>query len=198
MDKNLAKTLMVQHDILTPEWVMMGAGIEFPCVIKPCGCGSSCGVSIVRTEEEYAAALEYARKYEGEIMIEKMIGGREFSVGILDGEVLPVIEIIPKTGFYDYKNKYQKGLADEICPADLPGDITKKMQDAALKVHEILRLGSYSRIDFMLENKTNDIYCLEANTLPGMTPTSLLPQEAAAAGISYEELCDRIVKLAVR
>jgi D-alanine-D-alanine ligase len=202
MDKDLAKTLMAQNDILTPEWTMISpllkGAVKFPCVVKPNACGSSVGVSVVRTEGEYAAALEYAEKYEGNIMVEKMIAGREFSVGILDGVALPVIEIIPKEGFYDYRNKYQKGLADEVCPADLPEAVAKEMQDIALRAHKTLRLGSYSRIDFILENNTNDIYFLEANTLPGMTPTSLLPQEAAAVGISYEKLCDKIVKMAVK
>ncbi|MCL2096690.1 MAG: D-alanine--D-alanine ligase [Oscillospiraceae bacterium] len=208
MDKEIAKTLMLYNNIKTPEWETIDinpanipeeSGISFPFVVKPLGCGSSCGVSIVRTPEEYADALEYAVKYiePGEkILIEKYIEGREFSVGILDGEALPAIEIIPKAGFYDYKNKYQFGLTDEICPADLPEGISVKMGEEALKIHKILRMGSYSRIDFIID-KNNNIYCLEANTLPGMTPTSLLPQEAAAAGISYEELCDRIVRLAV-
>ena len=130
------------------------------------------------------------------IMIEDKIDGREFSVGILGGRALPVIEIIPKKGFYDYVNKYQKGMTDEVCPADIDDSIAEKMQSIALKVHNILRLGFYSRIDFMLD-KNNEPYCLEANTLPGMTPTSLLPQEAKALGISYNELCEQILMVAV-
>ena len=210
MDKDLAKKIMAQNHVLTPEWEIIdvtqtpvGAAdtpfqkgaVNFPCVIKPCSCGSSIGVSIAKNQEEYNAALEYASKYEKKIMIEKMIEGREFSVGILENKALPAIEIIPNEGFYDYKNKYQPGFTKEVCPAELDEDIAVKMQDIALKVHEILRLGSYSRIDFIVD-KENNIYCLEANTLPGMTPTSLLPQEANAAGISYNELCDKIVKMA--
>ena len=205
MDKDLAKKLMAQNNVLTPEWELIDVGaddpvrpqtINFPCVIKPCSCGSSVGVSIAKNKEEYIAALEYAKKYEKKIMVEKMIQGREFSVGILDNHVLPVIEIIPNEGFYDYKNKYQPGATLEVCPAEIPEEITGKMQDIALQVHKLLRLGSYSRIDFMVDGE-NNIFCLEANTLPGMTPTSLLPQEANAAGISYNELCDKIVKLAL-
>lgn len=118
--------------------------------------------------------------------------GREFSVGIIGETPLPIIEIIPKTGFYDYKNKYQPDMTEEICPAIICSEITLKMQSTALDVHKALRLGYYSRIDFILDSK-NEIYCLEANTLPGMTPTSLLPQEAKASGISYNQLCEQIV-----
>jgi D-alanine-D-alanine ligase len=203
MDKDLAKKIMLQNNILTPEWetldILSGQNKPrpfMPCVIKPCSCGSSVGVSIVRNGREYISALEYAKKYETAIMIEKLIEGREFSVGVLDGETLPVIEIILKEGFYDYKNKYQAGAAVEICPADLPEKISNKMQDIALRAHEVLRLGNYSRIDFMLDREDN-IFFLEANTLPGMTPTSLLPQEAAAVGVSYNKLCDKIIKLAL-
>lgn len=202
MDKDLAKSIMIQHKILTPEWELINNNndninqVEFPCVMKPCNCGSSIGVSIVKNKEEYIAALEYAKKYENKIMIEKMIKGREFSVGILDNQALPVIEIIPNEGFYDYKNKYQLGLTKEICPAEISVELAAKMKDTALQVHKALRLGSYARIDF-IANSDDNIYCLEANTLPGMTPTSLLPQEAQAAGISYSELCDKIVKMAL-
>jgi len=199
----LSKLLMVQNGIPTPEWELVKDGatpsckIGIPCVIKPCSDGSSVGTSIVKSEKELVSALNYARKYEDKIMVEKMIEGREFSVGILDGVALPAIEIIPNEGFFDYKNKYQAGLTQEICPAEITEEVSRKMGNLALKVHEILRLGSYSRIDFMID-KDNNIFCLEANTLPGMTPTSLLPQEAGAAGVSYEELCDRIVRIAMR
>jgi len=203
MDKDLSKLLMVQNGIPTPAWKLVRSGvapsceIDLPCVIKPCSGGSSVGTSIVRSEEEFIQAIKYAEKYEDTIMIEKMIEGREFSVGILDGRALPAIEIIPHEGFFDYKNKYQAGLTQEICPAEISEEVAMEMGRLALKVHEILRLGSYSRIDFMMDSK-NNIFCLEANTLPGMTPTSLLPQEAMAAGVSYEELCERVVRIALR
>jgi len=204
MDKDLTKKLLVQSGIMTADWVLYDSSedsrviedrIGYPCVVKPVSCGSSIGVSIVQDKAELEAALQTATKYETKILIEKMITGREFSIGILDLKALPVIEIIPVTGFYDYKNKYQGGLTKEVCPALLSEDITKKLQDEAMKVHKILRLGGYSRIDFILDKK-EEIYCLEANTLPGMTPTSLLPQEAECIGISYAELCERIAKLA--
>jgi len=202
MDKDLSKLLMVQNGIPTPEWALLKNGfayngqIGFPCVVKPCSGGSSVGTSIVQNEKELISAVKYAEKYEDTIMVEKMIAGREFSVGVLNGTALPAIEIIPNEGFFDYKNKYQAGLTQEICPAEIPRGLANEMGNIALKVHEVLRLGSYSRIDFMTDSK-NNIFCLEANTLPGMTPTSLLPQEAKAAGVSYEELCDRIVRAAL-
>ena len=203
MDKDLAKSIMVQHNILTPDWhIIYNADspppdAELPCVVKPCGCGSSVGISIVKTKEDYKAALECAGKYENKIIVEKMIAGREFTVGILGSQALPVIEIIPKEGFFDYKNKYQPGATLEICPAEIRGETADKMQAIALQVHKALQLYSYSRIDFMVDGAGN-IFCLEANTLPGMTPTSLLPTGAAAAGISYGELCDRIIQTALQ
>lgn len=204
MDKDLSKRLFVQANIPTAEWILYDINentihdvkntIGFPCVVKPCSCGSSIGVSIVKNLEELKTALSYAFKYETSVLIEKMINGREFSVGILNNKPLPVIEIIPTTGFYDYKNKYQSGLTSEICPADLSLELTRKVQEKALKVHKTLRLGGYSRIDFILDTK-GEFICLEANTLPGMTPTSLIPQEAKCLGIEYNELCETIAML---
>ncbi|MDR0287865.1 MAG: D-alanine--D-alanine ligase, partial [Clostridiales bacterium] len=192
MDKDLSKQLMVQNQILTPQWLIENTQSEnfiqtvetlgFPCVIKPCSCGSSIGVSLVKNIDELIPAITSVKKYENTILIEKCISGREFSVGILGGEALPVIEINPGEGFYDYRNKYQAGLTKEICPAPISDELTCKIKEIALKVHKILRLGSYSRIDFIMD-ENEDFYCLEANTLPGMTPTSLLPQEALAMGI---------------
>lgn len=201
MDKDIAKKLMAQNGIPTAEWVTcdlarddIGAAISkigFPCVLKPCGCGSSVGVSILRSREELEKAVAYAKKYESLALIEKMISGREFSVGVLDGKALPVIEIIPNEGFYDYANKYQPGLTNEVCPAAILPEVSAVLQREAENVHRALRLGYYSRVDFLLDEDGRH-FCLEANTLPGMTPTSLLPQEANAAGISYAELCEKI------
>lgn len=206
MDKDIAKRLMVQSGIPTPEWMLFDTEtddealayekIGVPCVVKPCGCGSSVGVSIINERAEMEKALTYAKKYERHVLIEKMVKGREFSVGVLGGKALPVIEIIPNEGFYDYANKYQPGFATETCPAEIPDDTVRMMQASALKAHETLKLGFYSRIDFLLDAE-NRCWCLEANTLPGMTPTSLLPQEAKAAGISYNELCEKIARAAV-
>lgn len=204
MDKHLTKQLLRQADVMTADWMLLDengdalteAGFGLPCVVKPCGCGSSVGVSLVYTPEELRQALELAKQYEATVLVEKLISGREFSVGVLEGEALPVIEIIPKSGFYDYKNKYQSGLTEEVCPAELTEEERELLQTEALRVHRVLQLGDYSRVDFILD-ASGEAYCLEANTLPGMTPTSLLPQEAKAAGISYETLCERIAYAAL-
>lgn len=200
MDKGLSKIIMKEHGIETPGYVVADVREEhqleetlmLPCVIKPLSCGSSVGVSIVRSQEELEKALLYAKKYENKVLIEELIVGREFSVGVLNHQVLPLIEIIPKMGFYDYTNKYQSGMTIEVCPAQLEEEISVKIQEVALKVHEVLQLGFYSRVDFLLKDD-GSFYCLEANTLPGMTPTSLLPQEAEAMGISFSELCELIL-----
>ncbi|MBO5248247.1 MAG: D-alanine--D-alanine ligase [Clostridia bacterium] len=204
MDKDITKKLLKTEGIPTADWITLDlkqdrlpSSVALPCVVKPCSCGSSVGISIVHTEEELKQALEEAKKYEDLILIEKKISGREFSVGVLDGTALPPIEIIPKTGFYDYKNKYQAGATEEICPASLTEAELEQVQALAERVARVLRLGCYCRIDFILEQNQGIFYCLEANTLPGMTPSSLLPQEAAAAGIGYDALCQRIVDLAL-
>jgi D-alanine-D-alanine ligase len=207
MDKDITKRLLIREGILTADWIMFDCAkddlsriereIGLPCVVKPTSCGSSVGVSIVDTEAGLRDALAYAKKYEPVVLIEKKITGREFSVGVLDGQALPPIEIVPKSGFYDYANKYQSGKTEEICPARLAAADTARLQSLAVAVHKTVRLGGYSRVDFILD-ASGDFWCLEANTLPGMTPTSLLPQEAAVAGIPYVELCDKIVRMALR
>ena len=170
--------------------------LTLPCVVKPCCGGSSIGVSIVHTEAEYREALEEAFRYEDEVVIEDYIEGREFSVGVISMEALPVIEIAPVEGFYDYKNKYKAGSAVETCPADLPRDVSEQMKKYAVRVCEALGLDTYSRMDFLL-NENNEMFCLEANTLPGMTPTSLLPQEAAAVGMDFGELCEKLIQISL-
>lgn len=197
MDKHLAKLLMRGSNIPTPDWKLYtkeeaGQPFPFPCVVKPCGCGSSVGVTMVEDQKQWEEALCGAFAYEDRILAEAKITGREFSVGILGGKVLPAIEIIPKTGFYDYENKYQPGMTEEICPAEVAKKSADEMERLALLVHQVLGLGYYSRVDFLMK-KDGSLYCLEANTLPGMTPFSLLPQEALAAGISYADLCNDIV-----
>ena len=206
MNKALAKRLMDAEGIPTAEWIscpvdsnagiMIEDTVGFPCVIKPYSCGSSCGVSIVERPSELPAALEYAGKYGAEVLVERRIIGREFSLGIFDGRALPPIEIIPVSGWYDYKNKYQGGATREVTPAEISPEKTAEMSRIALRVFSCLGLSSYARIDFLLEDSTDKFYVLEANTLPGMTPTSLLPQEAAAVGISYGELCEAIARTA--
>lgn len=203
MDKNLSKTIFRASGVPTADWIYCradeaeNADVRFPCVIKPCSCGSSVGVTMVDTAEELADALAAAKKYEDKIIIEEKLCGREFSVGILGGKALPAVEIRPKgEGFYDFTKKYQQGLTQEICPAPLTEQQAARLAHLAEKAHNALGLGDYSRIDFILDERKNDFICLEANTLPGMTPLSLLPQEAAAAGISYGELCCKIAETA--
>jgi len=165
-----------------------------PYVIKPLSGGSSVGVTIVKTQADIPNALKYAKEYENQILVEKFIEGREFSVGVLDGAALPAIEIVPKNAdFFDFSSKYQ-GTTDEICPADIPPELETKLRELALKVHNTLRLGSYSRSEFIVD-KDQNIYCLESNSLPGLTSESLLPKEARVAGIGYDELCEKIVKM---
>ena len=203
MDKGIAKDIFRAHNIPTPEGIRLKAGeqeerrVSYPCIVKACCGGSSVGVCIAHNDEEYEQAKAEAFRYDGEVVIEQYIKGREFSVGVMDGKALPVIEIAPKQGFYDYKNKYQAGSTVETCPAQLCEDKSQKMQRIAEEVYRALRMKNYDRMDFMMSTE-GEIYCLEANTLPGMTPTSLLPQEAAAVGISFEQLCEKILQYAVK
>ena len=204
MDKGITKDLFKAYDIPTPKGFRMKEGDKtdviaecgFPCIVKASCGGSSVGVTIARNEEEYAGAVKEAFRYDSEAVVEQYITGREFSVGVIDGKALPIIEIAPKQGFYDYKNKYQAGSTVETCPAALSAEKTQEMQKIAEKVFGILRLKHYARMDFMM-NEKGDIFCLEANTLPGMTPTSLLPQEAAATGVDFEALCEKILQQAI-
>ena len=204
MDKAITKELFVLNGVPTPAGTTLKKSdkwedeVPFPKVVKVSTGGSSVGVSIVREEGEYLPALEDAFSYGDEVIIEQYIEGREFSCGVIEGQALPVIEIAPLVGFYDYKNKYQAGSAVETCPADIPEEKTLEMQEAAKKAFECLRLHTYARMDFMMSAKTGEIFCLEANTLPGMTPTSLLPQEAAAVGKSFPELCEWIIEISLK
>lgn len=201
MDKGVSKDIFAAHGIPTPAGFLIKRGQPgqkptFPCIVKTCCGGSSVGVCIAREETEYERALEEAFRYGDEVIVEQYIEGREFSVGVMDGQALPVIEIAPKQGFYDYKNKYQAGSTVETCPADLEPEKAAEMQRIAERVFAALRMKSYARMDFMMSH-AGEIYCLEANTLPGMTPTSLLPQEAQAVGMSFEDLCEKILSYAL-
>ena len=203
MDKSVTKQIFQMNHIPTPEgtWLYKKSkdkplsefGLTLPVVVKPCSGGSSIGVYICHTEEEYRTAVEESFRHETCIIVEKYIKGREFACGIIDGRALPVIEIIPKTGFFDYANKYQAGCTEEICPANIPEEIAEQMQKATERAFRALKLNVYSRADFLLDEEGN-IYCLEVNTLPGMTSASLLPKEAAAAGIEYGNLCELIIE----
>ena len=203
MDKDLCKRLLRNAGLPTPDWMLLdpdhaspaapGARIGFPCVIKPVSCGSSVGISMVERECEMPDALRAASGWGCPIMAEKRIVGRELTLGILDGKPLPAVEICPKEGFYDYQNKYN-GSTEEICPAEISGVIKARIEAFSLRAFQALHLRGYARFDFILDH-TEGLWCLEANTLPGMTPTSLFPRAAEAAGISYGELCERIVRL---
>lgn len=207
MNKGMAKQLFLENGIPTPRGTSLKrgedaakietCGIHFPCVVKPCSGGSSIGVSIVHDKAEYEQALKEAFRWENELVIEEYVKGREFSVGVIDFQALPIIEIAPVEGFYDYKNKYKAGSTVETCPAELSEQITKEMQGYAEKVAEVLGLNTYSRTDFLLDAEGH-IFCLEANTLPGMTPTSLLPQEAKVTGVDFNQLCEKLIESSMR
>ncbi len=210
MDKDLSKQILSHAGIPTPPWVtcttdgdlhlkmnVMEASIGYPCVVKPLACGSSVGVAMVHDRAELGSALEDAAKYGETILVEKMIKGRELTVSILGDRVLPPVEIIPKTGFYDYKNKYQAGCTEEICPAPISPEALDTLERQSLHAFEVLRLRGYTRFDYILD-ENGTAWCLEANTLPGMTPLSLLPLSAKAAGIDYDTLCETMVRMAVQ
>ena len=206
MDKDLTKQIVAPLGVLTPEWKTVNyteseipaiaAETGLPVVVKPVDSGSSIGVAIAYTVEELEEALKANLGLE-RVILEQYVSGREIDVGVLDGKALPSIEIIPKQGFYDYVNKYQAGATLEVCPSEIDPEIEKRLGETAVKVHKALGLKAYSRSDYIVDAK-GDIYFLEINTLPGMTPTSLMPQEAAAAGVSYNELCQKIIDLALR
>lgn len=203
MDKYVSKRLLRGANVTTPKGMLFHHkdiidvdAIALPCVVKPCCGGSSIGISIAHDRAALESALTEAFRYENEVLVEEYITGMELSAGVLGGKALPLIEIVPKYSFYDYQHKYQAGWTDEIVPARIDAASTEYIQDMAVRAFNALHLDVYARIDFLLA-KDGLAYCLEGNTLPGMTPTSLLPQEAAAAGIAYPALCDRIIALSM-
>lgn len=204
MNKTLSKKLFEASGIATPPGITLDrhdtehGNVGFPCVVKPCSGGSSVGTSIVGSDAEYERALELAFRYEEKVIVEKYIKGKELTVGVLDGRAMPVIEIIPKEGFYDYKNKYQAGLTIELCPAPIPDELTERVQRLAERVMQVLMIDSYCRGDFLYDEVADELYCLEANTLPGMTPTSLIPQMAEVMGMSFGGLCEEIIEISMR
>lgn len=202
MNKGLTKSVLIQNKINTPAGEVFKTFDEalswtvFPCVVKPCSGGSSVGIAVSNNREEYEKNLKQAFEYESEVVVEQFVKGREFSVGLIGGKPLPPIEIIPKSGFYDYASKYQTGATVEICPADIDEETDKRLRSSAAAAYEALHLDSYARIDYLVDDNGVE-YCLEANTLPGMTPTSLLPQEAAVEGMSYADLCEKIIEISL-
>jgi D-alanine-D-alanine ligase len=204
MDKDISKRLFRGAGVATADWVMapaardqVGRDFGWPVVVKPSKQGSTVGLSVVKTAGEYEPAVALARQYDDEVMIERFVPGRELTVGVLEGRPLPVGEIIPRHEIFDYECKYTPGMSQEIFPADLPAKLTAECQRLALLAHEALKLGGYSRVDFRL-TPAGELFCLEVNTLPGMTATSLLPQAAQAAGMAFPELCERICRAAAR
>ncbi len=203
MDKDLTKRLLRDARLATPPWVtnpdsadQVEREVGLPTVVKAAGGGSSLRLVLAHDRAELIAALEEGKGFEDHVVAERYINGREFTVGILGDKALPVGEIIPEHELFDYECKYQPGMAQEIFPADLPVSVSDEMKRLALATHRTLRLRDYSRVDFMLD-AGGQIWCLEANTLPGMTANSLLPRAARAGGMEFPELCHRIVSLVV-
>jgi D-alanine-D-alanine ligase len=206
-DKIQSKRAFDQGRVSTPKWETIETGarptLPLPIVIKPPREGSTVGVHIIKSEDQIDAALTDVSRFGRDILVEQFVPGRELTVGILGDQALPIIEIIPKGGFYDFTNKYPflnpaaGGSAQHVCPAAIDPEKTAEIQQLALTAHRALGLEVYSRVDVILAND-GGMYVLEANTIPGMTEASLLPEAAAAAGIGYPELCDRIIQLSQR
>lgn len=210
MDKDVAKRLMVQADVATPDWrVWTGSGapsrqkgsrswgledLSYPVVVKPSRVGSSVGLTVAGSSEEVGVAIETALAFDQEVLIERMLPGRELTVGVLGGEALGVGEIKCQSGIFDFHGKYTAGVVEEIFPADLPAELELEVRELALSVHRALKLRDFSRVDFRLDENGRPS-CLEANTLPGMTSMSLLPQSASLSGWDFVGLCQRIVEL---
>ena len=202
LDKDVAKHVLRDAGVRVAPWIMAPAteaqvaqDVGFPCIVKPSIEGSSVGLSLVREPAGLAAAVAEAERWDTNVMIEAFIPGRELTVGVLGDRALPVIEIIARHELFDYECKYTPGMAEEF-PADLPHALDETLKNAALTAHRALKLRGYSRVDFRV-TPAGDIFCLEANTLPGMTANSLIPKAARAAGMSFSDLCETIAKLAV-
>lgn len=211
MDKNLAKTLYRLNGLPVAEWEMAEPGdianpgrllerLNLPLVVKPVRQGSSLGMSIVKKDEDLPSALKKAFEHDTSVMVEEFIKGREITVGVIGNEALqpfPLVEVIPgdQYDFFDYEAKYIPGATREVCPAEVSDAIRDKAQQYAMIAHKALQLRGYSRTDMIVND--NDIYILETNTIPGMTPTSLLPQAAKAFGLDFSALLDRLIELAV-
>jgi D-alanine-D-alanine ligase len=204
MDKDISKRLFRSVGVPTPDWLMAPVAqqsvqtlLGWPVVVKPNKQGSTVGLTVVREPARLPGAVDRANEYDSEVMIEAFVAGREFTVGVLTGNALPVGEIVVPGDVFDYQSKYQAGGAREIFPANITAAESTLLQDYALRAHGVLKLGAYSRIDFRRDNQ-GGFWCLEANSLPGMTATSLLPQAAKAAGIDFPELLDQICRGALK
>ncbi len=204
MDKDLSKRVLRDAGVAVAPWLMAPAApgrvaldLGFPCIVKPSREGSSVGLSLVREAADLEGAIAAARCYDDEVMIERYVAGRELTVPVLGGRPMPVGEIVPRHELFDYECKYTPGMADEIFPAPVEEEVAERAPATALQAHAALKLGGYSRIDFRAD-RNGDIFCLEANTLPGLTANSLVPKAARAAGMSFPDLCEVICCLATR
>jgi D-alanine-D-alanine ligase len=208
MDKSLAKRIMDSVGIPNAPWrdipyytqediPALVEELEVPCVVKTIKGGSSIGVALPDTKEELRKALHEMLAFGNHVIVEQKIQGRELTVGVLGDRALPAVEIIPAVKNFDYAAKYQSGGAQEICPALITAEQQERMGEMALRLHRTLGLEVYSRTDFLLD-ENGDFWCLEINSLPGMTPASLVPKEAAAIDMSYHELCEEIVQQSYR
>jgi D-alanine-D-alanine ligase len=213
MDKVLAKYLMLEADITTPEFFAfnetafreLGAAealgaieerLDFPIVVKPAGQGSALGIKFARTAADVPAALVAAFSYDTKVLLERHVAGRDLAVSVLAGQPLPVVEAVPQTeDFYDFESRYEIGRTAFVCPAELPEGVSEQAQELALRTHELLGCYGFARVDLMLD-ESGELFVLEANPIPGLTETSLLPQAAEAAGIDFDELVGRILELA--
>jgi D-alanine-D-alanine ligase len=203
MDKDVSKRLFRAAGIPTPDWLMAPATDEevrarlgYPVVVKPNSQGSTVGLSVVRRADDLQAAVETAGRHDEEVMLERFVPGRELTCGVLADAALAVGEILAPGEVFDYESKYQEGGAEEVFPAELTAEETHTVQELALRAHRALKLEGFSRADFRMD-EAGTFWCLEVNTLPGMTAASLLPKSARAAGIAFPDLCDRICHLAL-
>ena len=212
MDKAMSKKIFEREGILTPEWFLISdpdlsdmspvvkrieSGFGFPCVVKPNNQGSTVGLTVVNDKGDLKEAVECAQGYSTNILVERFISGRELTVGVLGDTPLPVVEIIPEHGIYDYECKYTHGKSNYVCPAEISEEKTKEIQAIGLKAFKALGCEGYARVDFRY-GEDEQFYCLEVNTLPGMTSLSLVPKAAKALGIDFPELTDRIARLALK
>ncbi len=203
MNKEVSKIMFRANGIPTPAGIIVDKNdsvyenVGFPCVVKPCSGGSSVGTSLVKSEDEYNAALELAFKYEDRVVVEKYIKGREFSVTVMDGKAFPPIEIVTKNGWFDYKDKYQSGYVEELCPAPITDAECAELSRISESVADALKLDVYFRADFIMDEADGKFYCLEANTIPGMTPTSFVPLAAGVLGMDFGDVCEKILALSM-
>ncbi|MGN0362762.1 MAG: D-alanine--D-alanine ligase [Bilifractor sp.] len=208
MDKSRTKQVFKASGVNTPAGITIFRGekrktaeefgMQLPVIIKPCCGGSSVGITICRSNEEVQKGIACAFSLEQSAVIEEFIEGDEFTCCVIDGQAYPVVMITPKTGYYDFRNKYTAGATEELCPAPIPDTLTRSIQEEAVKAADAVGLIGYGRMDFLVRKSDQKVFCLEVNTLPGMTPTSLVPQEAAALGIDYDHLCQKLIDVSLK